>query len=69
MKNDRKNLILGSYNSLSYLKPSNRYGKLFRFKEKYQRKTIKEQYFEYGIRAFDIKIFFDDKGRGYIRIF
>lgn len=67
MENRKKNLIIGSNNSMTYLQPSNRYGKLFRFKNKYQRKTIKEQYFEYNVRAFDIKISINNRGKSYFK--
>jgi hypothetical protein len=59
--------IIGSHNSMSYLEPRDWHGKLLRFAAKCQRKTIKEQYFEYGVRCFDFRIFFDDNGRCFFK--
>ena len=53
---------LGTHNSMTYLKPKKWYLYPFRFMARCQSKTIQEQYEEYGIRFFDLRIKFDKNG-------
>lgn len=55
-------MILGSHNSMSYLKPKKWYLYPFRFIAKCQNKTIQEQYEEYKVRVFDIRIAYNKNG-------
>lgn len=58
---------VGSHNTMSYLKPTGFWSRTFRFMTRCQRKTYKEQYFEYGARVFDLRLFFNDSGRCYFK--
>lgn len=50
---------LASHDSMTYLKPKKWYLYPFRFMSRCQSKTIKEQYEDYGIRYFDLRIKFN----------
>lgn len=67
MENKKNTKILGSHNSMSYMEPISKIGKLFRFNIRCQRKTVYEQYHEYGIRLFDLRLYFNEVGRGYFK--
>lgn len=54
-------MIIGSHNTMSYMKPKKWWMRLFRFMAKCQDKTIQEQY-EFGARLFDIRLVFDKDG-------
>lgn len=54
----KNNIIIGSHNSLSYLKPKHWYQWLFYPWAKCQNKTLKEQY-DSGVRYFDIRVRFN----------
>lgn len=49
-------MILGSHNSMTYLKPKKWYLYPFQFMARCQSKSIEEQYEKYGVRLFDIRI-------------
>lgn len=53
---------LASHDSMTYLKPKKWYMYPFQFMAKCQSKSIEEQYGKYGIRYFDLRVRFDDKG-------
>lgn len=53
--------ILGSHNSLSFSGAAKWYLKPFTFVAKCQSKTLKEQFYEYKVRYFDIRITFDKR--------
>lgn len=53
---------LGTHNSMTYLKPKKWYMYPFQFIARCQSKTIKEQYEDYNIRLFDIRITYDRDG-------
>lgn len=53
---------LASHNSMTYLPPKKWYMYLFRFAARCQNKTIEEQYEQYGIRMFDLRISFLKNG-------
>jgi len=55
--------IIGSHNTMTYLEPKSWFWKIFRFMARCQRKTYKEQYLLYDVRAFDLRLYFDDDGR------
>lgn len=55
-------MILGSHNSLSYLKPKYWWFYPFRFMAKCQNLNIKEQY-NLGVRVFDIRLNITNKGK------
>lgn len=52
-------MILGSHNSMTYLKPEKWWMKVFNFMSKCQEVSIEQQYDKYGIRVFDLRIAFD----------
>ena len=54
-------MILGSHNSMTYLKPKKWYLYPFQFIARCQNLNIEEQY-NYGVRVFDIRLSFDKKG-------
>lgn len=54
-------MILGSHNSMTYLKPKKWYLYPFQFIARCQSKTISEQYEEYNVRVFDIRISYNKK--------
>lgn len=54
-------MILGSHNSWSYLKPKKLWMKALAFTAKCQEKNIVEQYDNYGVRCFDLRIRFDGR--------
>ena len=56
-------MIIGSYNSMSYLQPANKWLKYInKWFIRYQEKTIEQQYAE-GIRLFDIRLFVNKYGK------
>lgn len=55
-------MLLGSHNSLSYLSPMKWYMIPFHFMAKCQSVDYKTQYEKYGIRLFDIRLWFNEKG-------
>lgn len=55
-------MVLGSHNSWSYLPVKQWYFKPFAFIGRCQSVDIKTQYEYYGVRCFDLRIRFDDKG-------
>ena len=54
-------MIIGSHNTMSYMKPKHWWMKPFLFMAKCQDKTIEKQY-EYGARLFDLRLVFDKNG-------
>lgn len=59
--------LIGSHNSMSYLEPIGKFGKMTKLLYRCQRKTIREQYLKYGVRVFDFRLFFNDAGRCYFK--
>lgn len=57
--------MIGSHNSMSYLKPRRWYLRPFSFMARCQSKSLKEQYEKYGVRLFDIRVSFDKDGTPY----
>ena len=55
-------MILGSHNSWTYLTPKKWWMRLLAFTARCQSKTIGEQYFDYNVRCFDLRIRFDKYG-------
>ena len=53
---------LASHDSMTYSKPKKWYMYPFQFFARCQSKTIEEQYEDYGIRYFDLRIKFDEMG-------
>lgn len=51
-------MVLQSHNSWTYLTPKKWWMKLLRFTAKCQKYSIKEQYLQYGVRSFDLRIRF-----------
>lgn len=62
-----KKLKYASHNSFTFLKPKKWYMKLFNFMSRCQRKTIKEQYNNYDVRMFDLRVAFDENGNPSIK--
>lgn len=60
-------MLLGSHNSLTYLTPTKWYLRPFHFMAKCQSVNYKEQYEKYGIRVFDLRIWFDENGKLQVR--
>ena len=58
MKNN--NYILGAHNSLSYLRPKKWWMIPFHWMAKCQGVSYKEQYEKYGVRVFDLRVWFDE---------
>lgn len=56
--------IIMSHNSWSFLKPRTFWGRLLHFTSKCQSYNIKEQYENFGVRAFDLVIKLSKKGKG-----
>lgn len=56
-------MILQSHNSWSYLRPEKWWLRPFRFMARCQKASIYHQYYDYGVRSFDLRIRFDKKGR------
>lgn len=54
-------MILGSHNSLTYLKPTSILGRIFKGIGRCQRVDYKKQY-ELGVRYFDLRVRFNKKG-------
>lgn len=48
--------ILGSHNSWSYVSPTKWYMRPFHFVAKCQSKTLEQQYNNYGVRLFDLRV-------------
>jgi len=53
--------MIGSLNTMSYLKPRNTFGKMFAWLKRTQKVDIKEQYEKYNVRAFDFHFYFVGK--------
>lgn len=58
-------MILGSHNSWSYLRPIKWWMRMLAFTARCQSKTIKQQYEDYGVRCFDLRLRYFD-GVAYI---
>lgn len=58
---------IGSHNSLSYIKPKKWYLRPFHFMARCQAKNYVEQYEKYGVRLFDVRIWFDKYGKLEVR--
>lgn len=58
---------IGSHNSLSYIKPKKWYLRPFHFMARCQSKDYVEQYETYGVRLFDVRIWFDKYGKLEVR--
>ncbi len=54
----KEDYILQAHNSWSYLKPRKWWMKLLRFTARCQSKTIQEQYTNYEVRSFDLRVRF-----------
>ena len=52
-------MLIGSSNSLTYLRPSSWWSKVFRLFNKCQSATFKEQYDYCGVRLFDLRLYAD----------
>lgn len=50
--------MIGSLNSMSYLKPHSLFDKIFAWLKRTQKVDIKEQYEKYNVRAFDFHFYF-----------
>ena len=68
MERKKKNnaYMLGSHNSWSYLKPKCWLLYPFRFMSRCQSVDIMEQYEDYGVRCFDLRVEFDEYGILYV---
>ena len=53
-------MLIGSNNSLTYLRPSSWWSRLFRWFSRCQSATYKEQYEYCGVRLFDLKLYADE---------
>lgn len=51
--------FLGSHNSWTYLRPRRWWMRLIRFAARCQRVSVREQYEDYGVRCFDLRVRFD----------
>jgi hypothetical protein len=58
---------LGSHDSMTYCRPKKWWMRPLHFMTQCQDKSYKEQYEQYGIRLFDIRLAFDKKGNMSIR--
>jgi hypothetical protein len=56
-------MILGSHNSLSYLKPKTWWQRLFSFAARCQEVDIYSQYLYYNVKCFDIRLRTNKKGK------
>lgn len=52
---------IGSHDTMTYLPPKHWWMRPFKFVARCQRKTIEEQYEQYGIRLFDIRVKYNEK--------
>lgn len=52
---------IGSHDTMTYLKPKKWWMRPFHFVAKCQNKSIEEQYNEFGIRLFDIRVRYNEK--------
>lgn len=50
---------LASHNTFTYFKPKKWWAKLINWTAKCQKKTLQEQYEEYGARLFDLRVWYD----------
>ena len=57
------NYILGAHNSLTYLRPKKWWMVPFHWMARCQGVDYKEQYEKYGVRLFDLRIWFSDDTR------
>lgn len=53
-------MLIGSNNSLTYLRPSSWWSRLFRWFSRCQSATYKEQYEYCGVRLFDLRLYADE---------
>lgn len=56
------NYILGSHNSMTYLKPTKWWMRPLAFMARCQKVDIYDQYFKYGVRLFDLRVRIDKNG-------
>lgn len=56
-------MIIGSHDTMTYLKPKKWYLYPFQFIARCQSKPIQEQYEKYGVRYFDLRVRFDKNGK------
>lgn len=56
----REKWVLGSHNSMSYLRPKTWWGRLFRFVAQCQQKNVVEQW-ESGVRYYDLRVGYDSE--------
>lgn len=52
---------LGSHDTMTYLRPSKWYLSPFKFMAQCQSKSIEEQYEKYGVRYFDLRVYYNEK--------
>lgn len=55
-------MLIGSHNSWSYLRPRKWWMRLIGFTARCQRRDIYEQYEDYGVRCFDLRVRFRENG-------
>lgn len=60
-------MLIGSNNSLTYLRPSTWWSKIIRWFGKCQSISYEEQYIYYGIRLFDIKLYTNEYNHAIIK--
>lgn len=53
-------MLIGSNNSLTYLRPSSWWSKIFRWSNKCQSANFQEQYDYCGVRLFDLRLYADE---------
>lgn len=61
-----ENIVLASHNSFTHL-PVKWYMGPFNFMSRCQSKTVKEQFEDYGVRIFDMRVSFDKEGIPHIK--
>ena len=60
-------MLIGSHNSLSYLPPKRWWMKPFHWMARCQRVSYVRQFYEYGVRVFDLRLWFDENGNMQVR--
>ena len=55
-------MITGSHNSMSYCKAKNKWLRPFTWMARCQKVSLKEQFFTYGVRYFDLRVYFNEAG-------
>lgn len=53
-------MIIGSHNSMSYCKAKNKWLRPFTWVARCQNVNLKRQFFDYGVRYFDLRVYFKD---------